>query len=133
MPAPSSTAYRLNLKNQKELIRVRHSARRQRRRRRLHRAGVPPAFRRVCRRRTYGWSSLATGTRGNRSVKVAPWPSPALSRVDGAAVQLDEVAHDRQARARGRRARASVAAVGLPEPLEHVRQEVGRDADARCR
>ena len=34
---------------------------------------------------------------GSRTVKVAPCPSPALSAADRAAVQLDEVAHDRQA------------------------------------
>ena len=49
--------------------------------------------------------------------------------VHGAAVHLDQVADDRQAQpeAAGLPRRAGV---GLPEALEHVGQEVGRDADA---
>ena len=60
-------------------------------------------------------------------MNVAPCAAPALSARDRAAVQLDEVPHDREpeaepaVHARGR-------AVGLPEALEDVRQELGRDA-----
>ena len=44
------------------------------------------------------------GCSGRRTVKVAPRPTPALAAVDRAAVQLDQLAHDRQARGRARRA-----------------------------
>ena len=53
----------------------------------------------------------------------------AALRLDGAAVQLDELFHDRQAepepavRARRRR-------IGLAKALEQIRQELGLDADA---
>ncbi len=73
-----------------------------------------------------GSSARAMAT-GSLTVKVAPWPSPVLAACDGAAVQLDQVADERQAEAEpGVPARRR--AVGLLEALEHVREHVGRDA-----
>ena len=46
-----------------------------------------------------------------------------------AAVQLDEVPDDRHAEAEAA-VPAAHGAVGLPEPIEHERQELRRDADA---
>ena len=69
---------------------------------------------------------------GSRTRKVAPLSLAAARRLHGAAVQLDDVAHDREPEpepaglARRRR-------IGLAEPLEDVRQEIRRDADRRCR
>src|SRR5438067_753978 len=57
----------------------------------------------------------------------------ALARTRGrhrAAVPLDQVAHDRQPEPQPP-VRARARAVGLPEALEDVRQEVGRNPDAR--
>ena len=48
---------------------------------------------------------------------------------DRAAVQLDEMPHDRHAQAKAA-VTAAHRAVGLPEPIEHERQEFRRDADA---
>ena len=60
---------------------------------------------------------------------VVPRPTPSLWAAIVAAVLLDQVAGDGQAKAE-----AAVipgrAAVGLPEAIEDVGQEVGRDADA---
>ena len=74
-------------------------------------------------------SPTPSAQRQLRTRNVAPLPSPSLVRRDLAAVQLDEVAHDREAEAEAA-VRARGAAVGLAEALEHVRQEVGRDARA---
>ena len=56
-------------------------------------------------------------------------PSPSLSAVIDPAVQLDEIAHDREAEAEAAVA-PRAAGVLLAEPLEDVRQEFGGDADA---
>jgi hypothetical protein len=64
-------------------------------------------------------------------VKVAPSPGRA-ARLDRAAVQLDELPADRQAQAEAAELPAE-AGVGLAERREDVRQELRRDADARCR
>ena len=53
-----------------------------------------------------------------------PLPRPALVGADGAAVELDEVANDREPYAEA----SSGAVRGLPllgEQIEHVRQELG--------
>src|SRR5262245_2034692 len=57
-------------------------------------------------------------------------PFTVTAREDRAAMQFDEVSHDGQPQAQTavlpRR-----SAVGLPEPLEDVRQKIGGDAHAR--
>ena len=63
-------------------------------------------------------------------MNVAPCPSPSLSASHAPAVQLDQVAHDGETEPEAA-VRARGAAVGLAEALEHVRQELGRDAAAR--
>ena len=54
---------------------------------------------------------------------------PAALDADRAAVQLDEVPHDRHAETEAA-VTAAHRAVGLAEPIEHERQEFRRDADA---
>ena len=53
----------------------------------------------------------------------------AARRFDGAAVHLRQLPGNRQAQAQSA-ALARDAGIRLTEPLEHVRQELGRDADA---
>ena len=60
--------------------------------------------------------------RGSVTMNVAPCPSPALSACTVAAVQLDDVPHDRQPDAQPA-VRARAGAVGLAEAVEDVRQE----------
>ena len=75
---------------------------------------------------------MISASSGSRTVNIAPCPSPSLSAVDRAAVQLDQVAHDREPEpqalvlARARRA-------GLAEALEDVGQEGRRRCRCRCR
>ena len=65
---------------------------------------------------------------GRVTVNVAPRFSPALSACTLTAVQLDDVADDGEAEPDAGvlpRARA----VSLAKPVEHIGQELGRDAD----
>ena len=76
-------------------------------------------------------SAARAGASPARSVttNVAPWPTPGAAHLDLAAVQPHQIVDDRQAEAE-----PAVAprrrAVGLPEPIEHVRQKRAVDADA---
>ena len=66
---------------------------------------------------------------GSRTRNVAPWPFAGAGGMHGAAVHLDDVPHDRETEPEPA-GLAGRAGVGLAEALEHVRQEVGADADA---
>jgi hypothetical protein len=86
--------------------------------RRAHRAGLSATS-----------GATAIGVRsfariGSRSVKVAPRSVRGCSQLDGAAVQLDDVADDRQADAQPAVA-ALAAAVELTKAIEHERHEIG--------
>ena len=86
----------------------------------------------AARGRSGRWLGERLRSRGNRKSdrkRCAVIGSVAL-RLDVTAVQLDEVAHDRQAEAHAA-VRARRGRVRLAEAFEHVREELGRDADAR--
>ena len=72
------------------------------------------------------------GDRGSRTVNSLPRPAPSLARLDAAAVQLDDAAHQREADAEAA-ARAIERALALREEVEDPRQQLGRDADAGVR
>src|SRR5438876_11761903 len=74
-------------------------------------------------------SSVATLS-GIRTLKVAPFPSPALSASMVPPVELDEVAGDREAEPQAAE-RPRDGSIGLPEALEEVGEELGLDALAR--
>ena len=70
-------------------------------------------------------ASASPRARGRRTLNVAPLPFALALRRDGAAVQLDQVAHDAPGRGPRPAVRARRGAVGLAEALEDVRQELG--------
>jgi len=63
-------------------------------------------------------------------VNTEPNPSPALSARNRAAVQIDDVTHNRESQSHAGVV-PGAGTVGLPEALEHERQKVRIDADAR--
>ncbi len=66
---------------------------------------------------------------GSRMCTVVPRPGPALVALNLPVMLLDQVAGDRQSETEAA-VTAHRAAVGLPEPIEDVGQELGRDAGA---
>ena len=80
------------------------------------------------RRRRAG--ALTPPARGSRTVNVAPRPAPSLDRVDGAAVQLDELPHDREPEAEP----AVLRACSTRRPGgSGRRRRAGTPARCRCR
>src|SRR3989442_16025507 len=87
----------------------------------------PPALLGARRRSLLGRPRLLPGRGGQPDDELAALPGPLAECLDGAAVQLDQAAHQREAdpEAALRTIRQLVA---LDEELEHRREPLGRDA-----
>ena len=87
--------------------------------------------------RTPSWASAQresddaepAGAIGRRTMNSLPWPGPSLWTLTAAAVQLDELTHQRQTNAQAA-LRAVQRAAHLREQVENAAQHVRLDADA---